>query len=66
LEDLDLDECQIKIDIKEVWCEDLNLIDLAHDRMQWRILFNTVKGGPLTASEEGFFAMELVACSKIA
>jgi hypothetical protein len=31
----------IKIDLKEMWWCDLNWINLAQDRDQWRILVNT-------------------------
>jgi hypothetical protein len=32
----------IKIDLREIGWDDMNWIDLAHDRDQWRALVNTV------------------------
>jgi hypothetical protein len=35
-------EDNIKMDIQEVECEDMDWIELAQDREQWRSLLNTV------------------------
>jgi hypothetical protein len=32
----------IKMDLREIGCDVMELIDLAHDRDQWRVLVNTV------------------------
>jgi hypothetical protein len=32
----------IKTNLKEIWCEDLDWIHLAQDRDQWRVLVNMV------------------------
>jgi hypothetical protein len=32
----------IKMDLREIGCDGMNWIDLAHDRDQWRALVNTV------------------------
>jgi hypothetical protein len=32
----------IKIDLREIGCDDMDWIDLAQDRDQWRALVNTV------------------------
>jgi hypothetical protein len=34
-------EYNIKIDLKQIECEDVNWIHLAQDRVQWRALVNT-------------------------
>jgi hypothetical protein len=31
-----------KMDLKEIWCEDLYWIHLAQDRIQWWVLVNTI------------------------
>ena len=35
-------EDNIKMDLQEVWCEDMDLIDVAQDRGRWRALVNAV------------------------
>jgi hypothetical protein len=32
----------VKMDLREIGCDDMNWIDLAQDRDQWRALVNTV------------------------
>jgi hypothetical protein len=32
----------IKMDLKDIGCDDMTWIDLAHDRDQWRALVNAV------------------------
>ena len=36
-------ENNIKIDLQETECEDVDCIDLAHDGNLWKVLLNTVK-----------------------
>jgi hypothetical protein len=38
LKNLDIDENNIKMDLKPIWYESVDWIHLADDRKQWRIL----------------------------